>query len=340
MVKMEVCGPKLNSKGRSVPTRSGTSEFLPYSGPYGIKPVVAREIGRVTRWRRPGDSKIVDSVDEAIRKVGLEDGMTISFHHHLRNGDLVVNLIMEHIKKMGIKDLRLFPTALFPVHSPIVDHIKDGIITAIEGSMNGPIGQFVSTGALNRPAILRSHSGRVRAISQGEVQIDVAFIAAASSDPLGNSNGLKGASAFGPMGFAQADARFARKSVLITDNLVEFPCNPISVPGTDIDHILVLESIGNPSGILSGSLKITEREDHLKIVDLTMKTMEAIGLLKDGFAFQAGAGGISLALTKYISDVFYKKGIKASYANGGTTRYLVEMLHSIPTYIQVQPLLK
>ena len=31
--------------------------------------------------------KVVSSIREAISLAGLKDGMTVSFHHHLRNGD-------------------------------------------------------------------------------------------------------------------------------------------------------------------------------------------------------------------------------------------------------------
>jgi citrate lyase subunit alpha / citrate CoA-transferase len=317
----------LNSKGRSVPVSINNEDLIPYDSYLGIQPVMKREIGRVTRWRSPGSSKFVPSIDDAIDRTGLSDGMTISFHHHLRNGDGVLNLVLDRIRKKGIKDLRLFPSALFPVHAPIIEAIKDGTITSIEGSMNGPVGKFVSLGNLEKPVVLRSHSGRVRALSQGEVKIDVAFLGASACDPLGNANGLHGVSAFGPFGFGYADALFAEKSVIITDNIVPFPCLPISIPGTNIDHIVKIDSIGDPSGILSGTLKITQREDHLKIVDLSMRVMDTLEMFKDGFAFQAGAGGISLALTKYISDVFNERGLVASYANGGTTKYLVKMLH-------------
>ena len=40
-------------------------------------------------------SKLVKSLREAISLSGLKDGMTISFHHHLRNGDFVLNMVME-----------------------------------------------------------------------------------------------------------------------------------------------------------------------------------------------------------------------------------------------------
>ena len=41
------------------------------------------------------NSKVVSSIQEAIQLAGLKDGMTISFHHHLRNGDYVLNMVME-----------------------------------------------------------------------------------------------------------------------------------------------------------------------------------------------------------------------------------------------------
>ena len=316
-----------NLRGREVPAYLNGEELIPYAGHLGIKPLIDREIGRRTRWRRPGDSKLLGSIDEAIERTGLSDGMTVSFHHHLRNGDGVLNMVLDRIRKKGIKDITIFPTATFPVHEPVIDAIKDGTVTGIEGSMNGPLGRFVSKGNLEKVAVLRSHSGRARAIHQGEVKIDVAFLGESASDPLGNSNGLLGRSAFGPSGFGYADSCFADNVVVVTDNLVDFPCLPMSIPGTNVDHVVEVDSIGDPGGILSGTLKITDRPRNIRIVERTMEIMDALGLLKDGFAFQAGAGGISLALTKYIGDLFREKKMVASYANGGTTKYLVDMLH-------------
>jgi citrate lyase subunit alpha/citrate CoA-transferase len=317
-----------NELGRSVPVNVNGEEFEPYETYLGIKPKVGREVGRVTRWRKIGQTKLVDGIQEVIKKSGLCDGMAISFHHHLRNGDRVMNLVVEKIRNLGIKDLTIYPSAMFPVHQPIIDAIKDGTISTIEGSLNGPIGRYASLGNMDNPVVLRSHSGRVRALSQGEIHIDVAFLGASCCDELGNCNGLKGSSAFGPLGFGYADALYADKTVIITDNLVPFPAIPIQIPGTNVDFIVEIDSIGDPDGILSGTLKITDRADHLKIVKNTMDTMSAINILKDGFSFQAGAGGISLALTKKIGDHFLEKGLKASYANGGTTRYLVDMLRN------------
>ena len=42
-------------------------------------------------------NKQVSTLDEAIRLSGLKNGMTVSFHHHLRNGDYVLNMVMDRI---------------------------------------------------------------------------------------------------------------------------------------------------------------------------------------------------------------------------------------------------
>ena len=56
---------------------------------------------------------MLDSIDEAIRRTGLRDGMTISFHHNLRNGDRVLNMVMERISRQGIRDLPAQGTSRF-----------------------------------------------------------------------------------------------------------------------------------------------------------------------------------------------------------------------------------
>jgi len=316
----------MNILGRFVPDEVRGKGQIPYSGPEGISPFGEREIGRVFRHRDKRRSKIVPNLKEAIGSSGLSDGMTISFHHHLRNGDAVVNMVMKEISEMGIRGLRVYPSALFPVHEPLLNHIDDGTIGSIEGSLNGPLGKAASLGRLKDPVVLRSHSGRVAALARGEVEIDVAFLGVSCCDEMGNANGVKGRSAFGPCNFPKADAHFARYTVLITDNLVRFPCTPISIPGTDVDMVVEVDSIGDPSQILSGSIQLTTDPSKLAIAHQVMDILEIGALLEDGFSFQAGSGGISLALTKFIGERLKKKNKKASFALGGTTRYLVDML--------------
>ncbi len=44
--------------------------------------------------------------------------MTVSFHHHFREGDLVVCMVMEEIHKMGIKNVTLSASSLGKAHDP------------------------------------------------------------------------------------------------------------------------------------------------------------------------------------------------------------------------------
>lgn len=50
-------------------------------------------------------NKLKETLKSAIIESGLKDGMTISFHHHLRNGDYVLNMVLDEIAALGICDL-------------------------------------------------------------------------------------------------------------------------------------------------------------------------------------------------------------------------------------------
>ena len=121
-----------------------------------------------------GNKVVADHWRKHLQKCGLRDGMTISTHHHLRDGDLISNTIFEIASEMGIKDLVWFPSASFPCNDPVIKYLDDGTINRIEGSMNGPLGRFVSEGKMKGTAVLRSHGGSVQAIQDGEVKIDIA----------------------------------------------------------------------------------------------------------------------------------------------------------------------
>ena len=184
--------------------------------------------------------------------------MTISFHHHFRNGDAVLNMVVEAIARKGIKDLTIAASSLTNAHEAILPHIRSGVITAVETSgTRGMLGELFTSGFLKKPVIIRSHGGRARAIECGELSIDVAFIGAPACDRNGNINGVEGKSACGSMGYAMSDAAYADKVVAITDHLVEEPLYPISIPQTQVDFIVAVDSIGDPKGIASGALRIS-----------------------------------------------------------------------------------
>lgn len=317
-----------NTANRLVPLQVNGQKLTPFKGVGNYIPkgkTASAKISSCTNFD-PGGNKLVKSLKDALIKAGIKDGMTISTHHHLRNGDIVTNLLFDIIKGMGIKNIRWFPSASFPCHSHLIKYLEDGTIHHIEGSMNGPLGKFTSLGKMKGVGVLRSHGGRYQAIQDGDVHIDIAVIAAPSSDHFGNANGVNGKSACGGLGFALADSEYADKVIVVTDNLVPFPCVPWQIQGNNVDYVVQVDSLGDSSKIVSGTTEITKSPDRILIAEYIAEFMEAVGIIKDGFSFQAGAGGTSLAFIPFIKEKMKAKNVKASFVRGGSSKYLVEML--------------
>jgi citrate lyase subunit alpha/citrate CoA-transferase len=192
--------------------------------------------------------------------------------------------------------------------------------------MNGPLGRFVSEGRMKGMAVLRSHGGRVQAIQDGEVRIDIAVLAAPAADAFGNAKGTGGPSATGVLGYAKADCLYADKVIVVTDNLVDLPCFPMEIEGNYVDYVVVVDKIGIPEKIVSGTTQITKSPDRLLIAELTASFLEKSGLMHDGATMQAGAGGTSLAIAVYVHEMLRKKGWKFRFGFGGSTKYMVKML--------------
>lgn len=269
------------------------------------------------------------SLRAAIAASGLKNGGTVSFHHHLRNGDQVMNMVMDEIASMGITDVTVAASSLFAVHAPLVEHIRTGVIGGLHTAyMSGPVAHAVSRGMLKRPAVMHTHGGRARSIESGELRIDVAFIAAPTADSSGNMNGVDGKSACGTLGYAVADAHFAACVVAVTDNLVPYPACPIAISQDQVDFVVEVASIGDPSGILSGTTRATSDPVGLAIARSAARVIAESGLLVDGFSFQTGAGGISLAVAAELRQLMQERAVQGSFASGGITGYIVDMLEA------------
>lgn len=264
--------------------------------------------------------------DQVFDKLDLKDGMTVSFHHHLRNGDYVLNMVMEKLHEKGLKNLRLAASSIFACHEPLVAMIEDGTVTDIETSyMSGPVAEAVSKGKLKNPVFITTHGGRPRSIYEGELEIDIAFVASPSVDKKGAIDGSVGKSACGSLGYAVADAMCAKKVVAITDNFIDECENPDIGPGF-VDFIVEVDQIGDPNGIVSGTTQVTKDPLGLKIARLTANLIDELDLIKDGFSMQTGAGGISLAVASEVKDLMNAKKVKGSFGSGGITGFFVEML--------------
>jgi citrate lyase subunit alpha/citrate CoA-transferase len=317
-----------NALGRLVPTEINGEPAIPYKGvgkhrPEGRK--TAPPIRACSDYPVDGDKTVAD-IKTALKNAGLRDGMTISTHHHLRNGDFVANAVFAAAAELGVKDLRWFPSASFPVHEPQIAHLESGVIHHIEGSMNGPLGDYCSRGKMRGMAVLRSHGGRFQAIQDGEVHIDIAVIAAPTADPFGNATGDRGPTACGLLGFALADSMYADHVIVATDNLIPFPCVPWQIQGNNVDQVVVMDTIGDAGQIVSGTTQITKSPDRLLIAELTARFCDEVGIVRDGFSFQAGAGGTALSFAIFLRDMMRERQIKARFVRGGSNQYLVDML--------------
>lgn len=317
-----------NSVSRLVPVEVNGQKQIPFQGVGKYKPSGNKAKPPVrTCADYPADgNKLVGTLREALEKAGLKDGMTVSTHHHLRNGDALANALFDTVHQMGVKNIRWFPSASFPCHEPIIKYLEDGTIHHIEGSMNGPLGEFVSLGKMRGVGILRSHGGRYQAVQDGEVHIDIAVIAAPAADPFGNANGLYGNSACGLLGFALADSEYADRVIVVTDNLIPFPCVPWQIQGNNVDFVVETDSLGDSSKIVSGTTEVTRSPDRQLIAEYIARFVEDAGIMRDGFSFQAGAGGTSLAFVHFLKERMKAKGVKARFVRGGSTKHLVELL--------------
>ena len=256
-------------------------------------------------------SKVV-TLEEAIKKSGLKDGMTISFHHHFRGGDKVINMVVAKLAEMGFKDLHLASSSLIDVHEPLIEHIRNGVITQISTSgLRGALANEISHGLMKEPVVFRSHGSRGYAIKSGELHIDVAFLGASSSDPLGNAAGFSTSenakSICGSLGYALPDAKYADHTIILTDDLVDYPNQHNAISEADVEFVVVVDSVGDSSKISSGAIRDTKNPRDILLAKQAAKVVMNSGYFENGFS------------------LMIDKGIKASFALGGITSHMVKL---------------
>ncbi len=280
----------------------------------------------------------LNSISEVFDRLKITNGMTFSFHHHLRNGDKVINMVAEEVLSRDLKDMTFAPSSIFPNHAILSKLITEGHITNIVTNyLNGPVAKTIGEGSLKGNLIMDTHGGRARAIESGDLPIDVAFIATPAVDRKGNGSGKFGPNACGTLGYAIPDLKYAKKVVLITD----YQTDQIVEPELDyryVDYVVKVDKIGDAEGIVSGTTKITRDPVGRKIARDTTKLLIELGLIKDEFSMQTGAGGISLAVVEYVKQYMISNNIKARFASGGITGQYVDMLENglVTTLYDVQ----
>ncbi|AIO18762.1 Citrate lyase alpha chain [Candidatus Izimaplasma bacterium HR1] len=271
--------------------------------------------------------KFINSLDEFFQVIPINENKNISFHHHLRNGDYVLNMVLDYYIKNQITDINLFPSAIFPSYTNILELLKNNQINNITTNyLNGPTAEYITSNGLNGTLRMQTHGGRARSIIDGKSSIDIAFIACPYVDENGNGIGYKGPNKCGSLGYAIPDSEHAKIVVLVTDYITEDTISNPEIKGSNVDYIIKVDSIGDNNGIVSGTTNVTTNPIGVKIAKNTSRLLHELGVIKNGFSFQSGAGGVSLRVTKDVKDIMIKEKIKASFFSGGITKYHVEML--------------
>lgn len=319
----------INAVGRNIPDELLTDGREVYQGKnYKDGKYVQKASPKSRMFVKPQEDKLVATLKEACVKCGAHDGMTFSFHTELRNGDYVGAMAARVlVEELGLKDIRVAATSLGSAQDIIADYIEQGKITAVQTSgVRGRIGEVISAGKLGQPAIIRSHGGRPRAVEAGEVHIDIAFLAAASSDCCGNSSGVGGKNNFGSMGFGTHDAHYADHTIVVTDTLVDFPNLPSSVSAIDVDAVVVVDEIGDAGKIATKEARMTDNPRELMMAKNAAAVIAATPYFKDGFSFQTGVGGPSLAVNRFLEEHMRERNIKMSFALGGTSKAICDLM--------------
>ncbi|MGC9781040.1 MAG: hypothetical protein HZR80_17480 [Candidatus Heimdallarchaeota archaeon] len=145
-----------NTVSRKIPTELQGRKLIPFSGK-GKGPYRKRKYAPKIRKVSSSDNKVLKSLRKAIKKSELTDGGTISFHHHFRNGDFLLNMVCHEIAKMGLKDIRLVPSSIQGVHKEILPYLEKAIITSINCGTSGTIAVAISHGKMEGLLTIRSH---------------------------------------------------------------------------------------------------------------------------------------------------------------------------------------
>ena len=92
--------------------------------------------------------------------------------------------------------------------------------------------------------------------------------------------------------FALADSVYADRVIVVTDNLVPFPCVPWQIQGNNVDYVVQVDSIGDPSKIVSGTTQITRSPDRLRISELVARFLRDSGIMRTVFLSRREPAGL------------------------------------------------
>ena len=112
---------------------------------------------------------------------------------------------------------------------------------------------------------------------------------------------------------------------MVTDELVTYPCVPVSISQQYVDYVVQIDSIGDPEKISAGAARLTKNPRDLMIAKKCVDVIAASRRFQEGYSFQTGAGAISIAVTKFLMEKAKERKITASFALGGIPAAIIDM---------------
>ena len=278
---------------------------------------------------RPRRPKVLKDLQAAFDACEIPQGATLSFHHHLRDGDAVLNAVLEVAAARRLSGLRLAISAIFPVHAPLIRHLRSGLVAEIwTDYASGPVAREIGAGGLPRPVVFQTHGGRARAIASGQLEIDAAFIAGPTADVFGGTSGALGRAACGALGYPMVEADHARRVVVVAQELSETPLEAVDIAAERVDFVVPVPHVGDSAGITSGATRVARDALGQRIAASAARAIAASGVIAEGFSFQTGAGGVSLAVTQALGAELPRLGLRGGFISGGTTGAQVALVRA------------
>lgn len=309
----------MDARSSAIGTHQSIEDTVTFRGATAFSPYLHDPVQKARR-------KVALSLEEAVRRLDLHDGMTISFHHAYREGDRTINHVVGTLARMGFKDLTLASSSLMACNDPLIEHVRNGVIRRIYTSgMRGKLAEAISNGLMKEPIHVHSHGGRVHLIDTGEIAIDIAFLGVSQCDEFGNASGVTGRSCCGSLGYAMVDAHSARHVVMLTEDIGAFPNLPASISQDEVDVVVQVDEVGDPSKIAVGAVRMTSDPRELLIARFAADVIEHSGYFVDGFSLQTGSGASATAVTRFLEARMQRRKIRASFALGGITGGIVDL---------------
>jgi citrate lyase subunit alpha/citrate CoA-transferase len=93
-----------------------------------------------------------------------------------------------------------------------------------------------------------------------------------------------------------------------------------------VDYVCVVDEIGIPSKIATGAAKPTTDQRKLLMAQYCTDVVVNTPWFKDGFSYQTGVGGASIASTQYLADIMRERNIRMGFGVGGLTKAMCKLL--------------